>query len=161
MTELELKEKEYLDYINEHISNVKMVYINYGEELCKLLNVSKFSLGENIDRHDASKFSDEEFDAYRNWFHTCSDEEKDKEAFDKAWHHHYTNNPHHPQYWDRGDYIEDMPRIFIAEMLCDWHAMSIKFNDNTYKYYLKERDKKPFSENTKKILDVVIKEVFG
>ena len=36
--------------------------------------------------------------------------------------------------------IKDMPNIYIAEMLCDWEAMSIKFNDSTYEYYKKERD---------------------
>lgn len=160
MTELEMKEKEYIKYINEHCSNVRIAFLKYGEQLCRLLNVSLHSLEENINRHDQSKFSEEEFEGYRNWFYPCTDEEKNKEEYDKAWIHHYTNNPHHPQYWIRDGYTEDMPSVFIAEMLCDWQGMAIKFGTSTYEYYLKERDKKGFSENTKKILDVVVKEVF-
>lgn len=161
MTELEQKENEYQKYINEHIRNVNLAFEKYKFKLCKALNVSVYSLGENIQKHDLSKFSDEEFNPYRNWFYPCLNEEKNKESFDKAWEHHYLNNPHHPQYWVRENYIEDMPPIYLAEMLIDWEAMSMKFGGNTYDYYLKERNKKPFSENTKKILDKVVKEIFG
>lgn len=161
MDELEIKEMEYRRYIDEHLFNVKLAFEQYKDLLCKALNVSVSSLGELIQRHDQSKFEDIEFDAYRNWFYPCDGEERDKDLFDEAWEHHYLNNPHHPQYWVRENYIEDMPPIYIAEMLIDWQAMKIKFGGNNYEYYLQERDKKPFSENTKKILDVVVKEVFG
>ena len=53
-----------------------------------------------------------------------------------------------------------MPALYIAEMLLDWEAMSMKFNGSTYDYYIKNRDKKPFSENTKQILDKVVEQVF-
>lgn len=159
MSELELKEQEYVDYIEEHIANVKTAFQEYGDRLCQELNISKFELEKNIYKHDMSKFSDEEFDAYRNYFFPCSNEEKDEEIFDLAWKHHYEHNPHHPQYWRKDNYIMDMPNIYIAEMLCDWEAMSMKFHDNTYEYYMKERDIKPFSEKTKKTLDRVI-EIF-
>lgn len=159
MSELKEKEQEYIEYIEEHISNVKTVFYKYGDKLCKELNISKNALEKNINLHDASKFSNDEFDAYRNYYYPCSNEEKDEKAFEKAWKHHYTNNPHHPEYWCNNTVKEDMPNIYIAEMLCDWEAMSMKFNDNTYEYYMKERDKKPFTENTKNILDHVI-EIF-
>lgn len=161
MDERILKEKEYLAYIEEHIANVKLAYTKYAEVLCEKLNVSPTLLAINVNAHDQSKYSEEEFEPYRNYFHTCSNEVKDKEAFDKAWIHHYRNNPHHPQYWiDENGNSRDMEPIYIAEMLLDWEAMSIKFNENTYDYYKKERDKKGFSENTKKNLDIVIPEIF-
>ena len=160
MSELEMKEQEYMDYIEEHLANVKTAFQKYGDRLCQELNISKFELERNIYNHDMSKFSSDEFDAYRNYFYPCSDETKDKESFNKAWKHHYTNNPHHPEYWkDEENNIKDMPNIYIAEMLCDWEAMSMKFNGSTYEYYKKERDVKPFSQNTKNILDHVI-EIF-
>lgn len=160
MSELEMKEQEYMNYIEEHIANVKTVFQKYGNRLCKELHINKFELERNIYKHDMSKFSDDEFNAYRNYFYPCTDEEVNKEEFNKAWEHHYRNNPHHPEYWKTDDNIQDMPNIYIAEMLCDWEAMSMKFNNNTYEYYLKERDKNPFSENTKKILDVIVKKLF-
>lgn len=157
-----MKEKEYMLYISEHISNVKLAYTKYANKLCNTLNVSPILLAMNIDVHDKSKYSDEEFEAYRNYFYPCTDEEKDEDAFNKAWEHHYTVNPHHPQYWQdkiTGE-IKDMSPLAIAEMLIDWEAMKIKFGGNTYDYYIKERDKKPFSDNTKAILDKVVKEIF-
>ena len=83
--ELDSKEKEYMAYIDEHISNVQNAYLKYGEILCKLLNISTFDLYEKVSIHDQSKYSEEEFDAYRNYFYPCTDEKKDKEAFDLAW----------------------------------------------------------------------------
>lgn len=46
------------------------------------------------------------------------------ENFKKAYYHHVTTNPHHPEYWDG---IEKMPRQYLAEMVCDWYARSYEF----------------------------------
>ena len=157
--ERELKEKEYLAYINEHIANVKTAYYNYRFQLCSNLVISAVDLYNNILVHDDTKYSEEEFEGYRQWFYPCSDEEKNKELFDKAWEHHYLNNPHHPEYWCDRETNEptDMPDIYIAEMLLDWAGMGIKFGDTAYEYYMKTRDTKPLSENTKKKIDRIIK----
>lgn len=152
-----LKEREYHKYIHEHILNVSRAYNKYADILCKKLNISKYSLGIMIYNHDRSKYSEEEFSGYRQWFFPCSDETKNKEWFDQAWEHHYKNNSHHPEYWINSfGEIENMPPINIAEMLLDWEAMSMKFGGTTYEYYMKERDNKPFSEFTKKTIDSVI-----
>ena len=37
MSEKDLKEQEYLNYISEHISNIKLANLKYGEELSKYL----------------------------------------------------------------------------------------------------------------------------
>lgn len=151
--ELKMKEEEYMNYIDEHRTYVKMACMSYGNMLCKLLDIPSFMLFNNIENHDKSKYlKEEEFDGYRQWFYPCSYETKNKELFDEAWKHHYEHNRHHPEFWNG----EDMPPIAIAEMLLDWEAMSIKFNGNTYEYYKKERDNKGLSENTKKIIDDII-----
>ena len=43
----------------------------------------------------------------------------------------------------------------IVEMLCDWEAMSLKFNTNTVEWYKNEAidEKKAFSLNTKAIVE--------
>ena len=98
MSELEMKEQEYMNYIEEHISNVKTVFQKYGDRLSQELHINKFELERNIYKHDMSKFSDDEFNAYRNYYYPCTDEEINEEEFNKAWEHHYRNNPHHPEY---------------------------------------------------------------
>ena len=161
MNNEENKEIEYEQYISNHLHNVRLAFEKYKFKLCSALNISINSLEENINRHDQSKYSDEEFDGYRQWFYPYDNEEKNKKQFDGAWEHHYKNNPHHPEYWIRDGYIEDMPPIYIAEMLLDWESMSMHFGNDIRDYYRSERNKKPFSENTKKIIDSIIYDVFG
>lgn len=150
------KEKEYMNYISEHIDNVYVAHMKYGPELCKLLNLVPSKLAVRIFEHDKSKLSEEEFEPYRQYFFPHDGEEKDKDLFNKAWEHHYTVNSHHPEYWIEDGKPTDMDNYAIAEMLLDWEAMSVKFGNTTYEYYMKERNKKPFSENTKNILDSII-----
>ena len=38
--------------------------------------------------------------------------------------HHATTNPHHPEYWGT---IQNMPEVYIAEMVCDCAARSSEF----------------------------------
>jgi hypothetical protein len=71
------------------------------------------------------------------------------EVSEDAWHHHYTVNPHHPEFfiWNvKDEYsitgwkvldapINDpptMPIVYIMEMLCDWAAMSKGKDDFNY-----------------------------
>ena len=74
---------------------------------------------------------------------------------------HRFHNKHHPEYWTYVDeyykpVVLDMPPIYIAEMLLDHQAMGYKFGDNAYNYYQKTKDKKPYSDKTKKIIESVI-----
>lgn len=156
--EINLRECMYREYITEHISNVRIVYLKYGDKLCKILNINPYILVDNINKHDHSKYSEEEFEGYRQYFHPCSDEIPDEKIFELAWKHHYKNNPHHPEYWvdEINNTYKDMEPIYIAEMLLDWEAMSMKFGGNTYEYYMKEKDNKPFSDGTKKIIEKAI-----
>ena len=105
--------------------------------------------------HDMSKFSPVELreawkyaDGEKSLRENCMD----AKGFSEAWLHHKGHNPHHPEYWIDRETNEpkDMPDIYIAEMLLDWAGMGIKFGDTAYEYYMKERDNKPLSENTKK-----------
>lgn len=49
---------------------------------------------------------------------------------------HAIKNPHHPEYWanqhqiDMREAIHAMPRIYVAEMVCDWHARSTELGTN-------------------------------
>ena len=54
MSELEMKEQEYMDYIEEHLANVKTAFQKYGDRLCQELNISKVEVKRNIYYHDLS-----------------------------------------------------------------------------------------------------------
>ena len=96
-------------------------------------------LENRIKNHDNSKWSNDEFDAYRRHFHSVSDKEKEdsEEDFKKALNHHYMVNDHHPEYWKN----TDMPNIAIAELICDWEAMGRKFGGNPLEYFEKNKAK--------------------
>lgn len=68
--------------------------------------------------HDNSKFYGIEWDCL------TGDEDTNKHELDVAVTHHVSINPHHPEYWGG---IENMPLVFLAEMVCDLYARSVEF----------------------------------
>jgi hypothetical protein len=173
------KDQEYLEYIKDHILNVKRSYVNYMIPLLKKNNISSLisdeelkraiiKAAESVQHHDDSKFGDDEFDGYRaRWYPTEKEKNGDDEyqnlvkaEYDKAWEHHYTINPHHPLHWvDKETGIsKDMSLDAIIEMLCDWEGMSLKFGTSTLSWYeTKAKDeKKALSSNTKQIVEELL-----
>lgn len=141
------KRLEYRDYIDEHILNVKKAW-NIVKTVCDYILIDELGyisvsceiIESNIIMHDRSKYGLEEFEPYRKYFYPISKNEKEKckNEFDKAWVHHYMNNPHHWDYW--WAIKSKMPIQFVVEMICDWIAMGIKFNEkdpigDTIKWY--------------------------
>jgi hypothetical protein len=142
-------------------------------------------LKKQIPLHDASKYDDEEFYGYRARFHKTKKEEerlsqdelfaKDtEENWDRAWTHHYKNNWHHPNAWiwldedGKGSYIKrdtprseaiEMPLNYVLEMMCDWHAMDIKFNTKLKDWYSSDRsleERRCMHPNTKALVDKLV-----
>lgn len=189
------KNQEYLDYIKEHINNVKLVY----EELFGSGRVIKLpegissvdfknavhAAGIEIAFHDSSKFSEDEFDAYRRHFHRTDEEilmddtnpasaQEVESNFQKAWEHHYMNNNHHPQWWCYHDAsgvrtaerVDPNPMSLdaIIHMICDWSAMSLKF-DHTYSplswYATADKEKSFMHPETKRIVEELLNNLFG
>lgn len=176
------KEKEYLNYITEHINFVKRAYVEYMVPLLDKTCISQLisdndlkdaieKLSLTIETHDASKFSDSEFDGYRmKYYPTVSESTRASEDTDFAqtmedryndcWEHHYQTNEHHPEYWYdfENKVAKDMRLQAIIEMLCDWGAMSLKFNSRMLDWWEKdpggrEEKEKIMSENTIKLVD--------
>lgn len=150
------KEKEYMDYIYTHLANVKKAFANLFVPLLnqnyisELISVQQFREAvqiviPKIKVHDASKFSDEEFDAYRaHWYPTEAELNADEdikfvleEKYNDAWKHHYTNNDHHPMYWVNPDTntIRDMELDAIIHMMCDWESVSMTIGGNILDWF--------------------------
>ena len=116
-------QEEYKNYVIQHKERVKQ-FADWLKENCPDLfeDVDVEEFDNMIEEHDASKFSEEEFEPYaQKWF---GDKKKTFE-YEAAWTHHWMNNEHHPEYW----LGEDMPLIYILEMLCDWGSFSIASGD--------------------------------
>jgi hypothetical protein len=79
--------------------------------------------------HDLSKFSKAEWGPYariKPYFGRFAEAPPELvAAFDVAWEHHWTNNPHHPEYWAGGDtaaMLMAMPDHYVREMVADWYG---------------------------------------
>lgn len=151
-------QEENKKYILEHIERVQQ-FADWLKENCpevfEDLDLEIFD--ELIADHDASKFSEEEFEPYaQKWFNNSG---KTPE-YEDAWLHHWTNNPHHPEFW----LGEEMPLMYILEMICDWGSFSIKsgnFRELSDFYYNKARDdeEKNLSDDTKKIIENILDKI--
>ena len=120
---------EHKKHILDSCLKVSTYLLKNGEEKLAL------DLMKRAFVHDVSKLTFQEFHAldafdvhekYSEDNHTKFTEEQLK--FLKI---HWKNNKHHPEYWDD---VNDMKEIDIIEMVCDWHARSIEFNNNLIKY---------------------------
>ena len=148
-------QKEYKKYVREHQERV-CEFADWLMENCPEVfeNVDVGLFMDLIKSHDESKFSEEEFEPYaQKWF---GDKKKTPE-YEAAWKHHWTNNEHHPEFW----LGEDMPYIYILEMICDWGSFSVKsgdFKELSEFYYKKAKNDpdKMLSDNTKQIVEDIL-----
>ncbi len=161
------KEQEYFAYINEHKNNVLKAYENLFKANSNFFEISGntdileamglLETNHLLEQHDDTKYSDEEFDAYRVKFYPTKDEAEKyatdeayktiaDENFNKAWEHHYTNNDHHPNFWAKKNENEalvpntDMEMQAIVHMICDWQAMSYKFKSDMWEWFENDAD---------------------
>lgn len=79
--------------------------------------------------HDLSKFSPAEFGPYARRFGKGTagslNHATEAEEWQDAWHHHWTNNPHHWEFWlwhheDGTHEAQPMPDHYTREMVADW-----------------------------------------
>lgn len=151
-------QKENLEYINAHKARVEQ-FADWLFSACPELfeGVDEEVFFDLIKEHDESKFSEEEFEPYaQKWF---GDGKKTPE-YKAAWEHHYLNNEHHPEYWDG----EDMPYIYILEMICDWGSFSIDKGDmkelsDFYYNKAKADPEKNLSDATQEIIEDIISHI--
>jgi hypothetical protein len=116
--------------ITRHMRNVENNCLILGE---KLIMRGEIELGHDLIAngfvHDASKFHGIEWDNMAPG--TTTGEESAKLKMKMAVNHHRKINPHHPEYWGE---IQKMPRVYIAEMVCDWKARSEEFGSSLKDY---------------------------
>ena len=151
---------EYNTYIIEHVDNVKKAYMWLKEH-----NIIKEDILDQLSLHDASKYTDEEYKAYDDYFYGTKTE-KVKKDFDYAWLHHIHENPHHWQHWvlvndDEGSYALEMPKEFVYEMICDWWSFSHKTGNlyEIFDWYKAHTKKMILHENTKKLVEEILDKI--
>ena len=158
--DLGVKRREYYEYIKEHKQNVKKCFNKYADILHEFLDCNMDILKDNVEKHDDSKFSFEECENYRQFFFPTILETTDKNKMNIGWLNHIHLNKHHWNHWvivdSDGITALDMPVEYIAEMLLDWAAMGLKFNNSTKDFYKNNKDKMVLSPNTMLLIDRII-----
>ena len=160
MTE-EQAEQKHLDALCRHISNVISFAHILGE---RLIEKGEEQLGQrligNSYLHDHSKFNGIEWLYIRPEFKA-----KNTELFKAAVANHTDTNKHHPEYWGG---IHNMPRIQLAELVCDWASRSSEFG-NDLREWIKDKATKKFNfkvqskvyKEIKDLVDILLDPAFS
>lgn len=131
------KTRAYLEYLEEHIENVRLAFDNLSRDCDGMQwvgdDMTWHFVRQEVYLHDVSKFSKEEFTQYRKSFHPIAGEKQDEWAFVRAWEHHKDNNKHHHQV------VDNFNEIVL--MVIDWTAMGYKFGDTAQEYYEANKEK--------------------
>lgn len=177
--ELNRKQEEYVEYIKNHVANVNKVYTeiilplaNDQDIMFNTISTEEFrkaviDVKSDIEEHDASKYSEEEFEDYRSkYFQTSTEKYADEETkkiltakAEEAWEHHYTTNDHHPMFWkdSKTGAPIDMSLRAIIHMICDWEAMSLNFGTDTLEWWKKaEKERKAMTDATINIVEELL-----
>lgn len=113
-----MEQQDFLNKIDIVFSHIQLVQKHTYNLGIKLIKNGEVELGRNLisngQIHDNSKYKGIEFDHLFNGDPLLS----------KVIKHHQSINPHHPEYWGS---IHDMPKVYVAEMVCDWLARSNEF----------------------------------
>lgn len=125
--------------------------------------------------HDLSKYSPAEFWVGVKYFQgdrSPNNAEREENGYSSAWLHHKGRNKHHYEYWIDYNSRKDpdnimipvpMPDRYIAEMVMDRIAASKVYlgekytDDAPLKYYYMGTDKAPLHEETKALLEKILK----
>lgn len=162
------RENQYKKYLKKHNKNIKKAYYN---EIANNPNIFLLIDKEILDKlykrilnHDKSKYSKEEFDAYRKNFFPINKKEKEENLkdFEKALEHHYKNNTHHwqnRQYKENFDITNDEEIVDVLENILDWVAMGYEFKNIVKEYYDKNKNNIVLNPKEKVFLEHIIYDI--
>ncbi len=135
--------EEKIEVVFNHIQNVQRSTYRLG---IRLIKKGEIELGRNLisngQIHDNSKFKGIEFDHLFYGDPLLTEVVK----------HHQAINPHHPEYWGG---IHNMPRVYVAEMVCDWYARSCEFGTGLREWIYNSAMEKYGFTDTSPIYDTI------
>lgn len=146
------KQKYYFYRTFEHIQRVQSwvlylitnhsIFLNLSIEDCR-------TLSNSVLKHDASKFSSEQFFAYVEFSWAMKNKEKLNSelqlSFDKAWENHFKVENHHPE--KHNGTVMKMTKLEVIEVACDLQAMADEFGEGSCRKYFENVWVKKQSDN--------------
>lgn len=155
----------YNNYLNEHKTGVKEAYAFLNEKLPDIIAGCEDAEWRIGYAHDESKYSDEEYGAYDQYFYGNNRSHAVVSNFRYAWLHHIHNNPHHWQYWvlindepEEGTMALPMPYDFIVEMICDWWSFSFRTGNlyEIFSWYEAHKERMILHPDTRKQVERIL-----
>jgi hypothetical protein len=121
-------EQEQLEKLIRHIRKVQDACWELTKKLLKKGDIifARRLIASSMS-HDVSKFHGIE---YSNLIKADT-----SELLKYAVDHHQQTNKHHPEFWGG---VEYMPRLAMAEMVCDWYARSNEFGTDLRQWIKEE-----------------------
>ena len=157
----------YDEYLHNHINAVKTAFDWLVANLPELFkDYDADVLGSIISSHDISKWDDEEYFAYCEYFYGKNKTQEVEDDFDYAWLHHQHNNPHHWQHWilreDDGNLKAlEMEYISVIEMVADHWSFSWVKGDlfEIFNWYDKNKSKMVLHPNTQSLYESILEKI--
>jgi hypothetical protein len=127
--------------------------------------VSGFKIGVPLKQlllHDMSKFSRAEWGPYKRRFATGRagrlDHSQEPLEWKRAWAHHWTNNPHHWEFWLLEGYPQRMPENYMREMVADWMGAGRGYTGSwdIEAWYFRNRDRINIHPDTSRQVELLI-----
>lgn len=157
--------EQYNEYLSEHIANVRKGYGWLRKHIPGIDKEYSYIIPQLIYNHDISKYSEDEYMPYANYFYGKKSE-KSKTEFNYAWNHHIHNNRHHWQHWllqndEDGLIVLDMPYPYIVEMVCDHWAFSWKSGNlyEIFSWYSKNKNNINLSEKSRAEYENILNQI--
>lgn len=169
-TQPKTPDEMYHEYLNKHIQGVKDTWeqvlkpalmLDLKDEVPeKDLQDLCFEVDKLIKDHDASKYNEEEWAPYRDYYYDNKNNDRESEPYKQAWNHHQKHNPHHWQYWVLIQETSDpqvnpmrMPIKYTMEMLSDWQSAGHHYGNTAYSWYQENKDRMIFHPETRDIIE--------
>lgn len=164
---------EYDMYLLHHIENVNKAFAWMQENLNLNDYLEQYQIiitKVDITNHDASKYNDDEYDAYDKYFYGNNKSAKVVNDFNYAWLNHIHVNEHHWQHWllfedDPENSIPykalEMPKEYVFEMVCDWWSFSFN-SGNLYEifdWYNDHKEKMVLHKNTRELVERILQDI--
>lgn len=161
------KIKQYKKYLKKHNNNIQKAYKELVHNPNIYLIIDKEVLDKLYQRvliHDKSKYSIEEFDAYRKNYFPINNREKEEniENFKLALEHHWRNNPHHWEFRQDKQYFNiynDEEVVNVLENIVDWLAMGYQYKDTPQEYYEQNKDKIILCDRERAFLEHILYDI--
>ena len=158
---------EYTANLQHHRLNVQKGYFWLQKHLP---NIAEHINYNKLQRHDESKFYDEESEAYDAYFFGGDCSAKVVNNFNYARLHHIHANPHHWQHWVLFEddpssgvpyKILEMPEDDAIEMILDWWSFSWAADDLMwiFAWYEKRKNIMQLHPKTRIFVEKVLKQI--